>query len=64
MRLAQLAPGDVCYLDSARAGIRWRYDDGISGRRVVVLQVSPDWTRNEVTLRLAAYPATTAAFEP
>ena len=63
MRLAQLTPGDVVYFSSARAGIRWTYTDGTVGRRCWVAQVSPDWSRNTVQVRLLAYPATSDVFE-
>lgn len=63
MRLAQLTPGDVVYFSSSRAGIRWEYVDGTAGRRCWVAQVSPDWDRNTVQLRLLAYPATSEVFE-
>ena len=63
MRLARLAPGDVVYFQSSRAGIRWTYTDGTSGRRCWVAQVSPDWAKNTVGLRLLCYPATSNEFE-
>ena len=64
MRLAQLTPGDVVYLRSERVGIRFSYTGGTSGRRGMVTQVSPDWARNEVKLRILFYPTYTTAFEP
>lgn len=63
MRLAQLTPGDVVYLQSSRCGIRWDYADGTTGRRCWVAQVSPDWSRNTVQVRVLAYPATSDEFE-
>ena len=63
MWLAQITPGDSVYLQSQRCGIRWSYDDGTTGRRCWVAQVSPDWAKNTVTLRLLAYPATSDEFE-
>jgi len=59
MRLAQLTPGDVVYFGTTRAGLRFAYPP----RRCWVSQVSPDWSRNTVQVRVLAYPGTHEEFE-
>lgn len=59
MRLAQLTPGDVVYFETTRAGLRFAYPP----RRCWVAQVSPDWSRNTVQVRVLAYPGTFEEFE-
>lgn len=64
MRMAQLAPGDVLYVQSDRLGLRFSFGDGTTGRRCWVSQVSPDWRANTVSVRLLAYPSTREDYEP
>lgn len=71
MRFAALAPGDVVSIYSERLEGRFAsaYHNaggglGAKGRTVMVTQVSPDFGRNRVQLRLLAFPSTSDVFPP
>ena len=58
LRAAQLCPGDLVALTSARiVGRLARTRDGLQGARGVVRQVSTDYAACRVSLILAVYPA-------
>ena len=65
LRLAQLSPGDICYLWTNQAYSRTRTamaSRGFMGAEMVVAEVSPDWTGGRCRLALLSYPLSNEDF--